>query len=184
MEMTLHKNGDHPRIRGEHVFQLMTKVPCPGSSPHTRGALRKTTTSASTTRIIPAYAGSTRRPRAITQRRWDHPRIRGEHDRGEALAVGPGGSSPHTRGALRSGAAFGVGDRIIPAYAGSTLMVHSSSHLIGDHPRIRGEHLLSVVVAKRPEGSSPHTRGARRRPSRLGRLRRIIPAYAGSTSWR
>ena len=50
--------------------------------------------------IIPAYAGSTRR--AI------------------AYPGGPGGSSPHTRGALPSRELFSLAVRIIPAYAGST----------------------------------------------------------------
>ena len=183
VEMTLHKNGDHPRIRGEHVFQLMTKVPCPGSSPHTRGALRKTTTSASTTRIIPAYAGSTRRPRAITQRRWDHPRIRGEHDRGEALAVGPGGSSPHTRGAPRPLAPSPLGSRIIPAYAGSTRTYAAGGPPARDHPRIRGEHRLKRARGLVHEGSSPHTRGALGATGAAAGVPGIIPAYAGSTAY-
>ena len=51
--------------------------------------------------------------------------------------------------------------RIIPAYAGSTARVTEQRALIGDHPRIRGEH--------------------RRRPHWLHDRARIIPAYAGST---
>ena len=52
--------------------------------------------------------------------RTDHPRIRGEHTCRSSPLETPGGSSPHTRGALTGlrGAADGV--RIIPAYAGST----------------------------------------------------------------
>ena len=50
-----------------------------------------------------------------------------------------------------------------------------------DHPRIRGEHTVDVGADRRRCGSSPHTRGARRRAiGELG-LGRIIPAYAGST---
>ena len=101
-----------------------------------------------------------RRRRAVSR---DHPRIRGEH-------------WSHY---LHIGGMFGI----IPAYAGSTirrslsLMDHlgSSPHTRGapktlptgaqateDHPRIRGEHPVRAGV------SAP--------------LRRIIPAYAGSTS--
>ena len=56
-----------------------------------------------------------------------------------------------------------------------------SRRLSWDHPRIRGEHFDLVGGGADDGGSSPHTRGARRRhrQSRLGR--RIIPAYAGST---
>ena len=91
------------------------------------------------------------------------------------------GSSPHTRGALLTAVDVDGGGRIIPAYAGSTPSASPKPASHRDHPRIRGEHFslfLSGVVAG---GSSPHTRGARRR--RRGRLGRpwIIPAYAGST---
>ena len=114
------------------------------------------------------------------------------------------GSSPHTRGALHPHEARPVGVGIIPAYAGSTSRspsargrsAGSSPHTRGalarpmrswqkyrDHPRIRGEHLLTlerhgIIVGIIPAyagstlactglecmrlGSSPHTRGARR----------------------
>ena len=56
-----------------------------------------------------------------------------------------------------------LGGRIIPAYAGSTVEPSEMLTAQKDHPRIRGEHghecLKSVLFA----GSSPHTRGARRR---------------------
>ena len=133
-----------------------------GSSPHTRGARAC--------------------PRHCRCRRWDHPRIRGEHahvvdvlvaDLGiipayagstpmpSPFASLPTGSSPHTRGARH-----GTRSRLRPRR---------------DHPRIRGEHPYpshhrdchggiipayagstlrlreSVLLS---EGSSPHTRGA------------------------
>ena len=52
--------GDHPRIRGEHAFHSFTTSYGPGSSPHTRGALGDAPPEDVDTRIIPAYAGSTR----------------------------------------------------------------------------------------------------------------------------
>ena len=184
---------DHPRIRGEH------------------GVLASYTPFFS--RIIPAYAGSTREftckycgkkgssPHTRGARTLlsvnldnaqDHPRIRGEHRYAHSIIF------------LRLG--------IIPAYAGSTtyasvmysLMVGSSPHTRGallaapvgvrleeDHPRIRGEHTLRLLLAMVPSriipayagstpeytaqhfvrsGSSPHTRGALRRAGR--RIRR------------
>ena len=52
------------------------------------------------------------------------------------------GSSPHTRGALNE-ARRDVGlDGIIPAYAGSTVLVDGVHNVARDHPRIRGEHLF------------------------------------------
>ena len=70
---------------------------------------------------------------------------------------------------------------IIPAYAGSTCAFLSLRDARGDHPRIRGEHLVvgngarlregiipayagstgvEVRVERVSQGSSPHTRGA------------------------
>ena len=177
-------DGDHPRIRGEHVLDgaavgavggiipayagstlVLPRSRCQswGSSPHTRGAQSL--------------------PGARQGGRGDHPRIRGEH--------APCGQ-PHV---VRLG--------IIPAYAGSTTpldchfaaVMGSSPHTRGarpdcfgnrrrsrDHPRIRGEHaprvgsrraVKGIIPAyagstgrslrsrRRASGSSPHTRGAR-----------------------
>ena len=157
------KPRDHPRIRGEHegghkatkftmgiipayagstLTQRARTAPPTGSSPHTRGAPRAT-------------GAGQRRGR-------DHPRIRGEHQvvhaqRAEARGIIPAyagstglsstartrftGSSPHTRGARLP--------RRRPRLPS------------GDHPRIRGEHLLPPLERAVDDG--------------------IIPAYAGST---
>ena len=112
--------GDHPRIRGEHPVRSAKGQSGPGSSPHTRGALRWRRPSYRRRRIIPAYAGSTSRRRRARGQAPDHPRIRGEHRHDPSGQVELEGSSPHTRGAprtLRRGRRPG---RIIPAYAGST----------------------------------------------------------------
>ena len=50
-----------------------------------------------------------------------------------------------------------------------------------DHPRIRGEHVLTVSTAEALEGSSPHTRGALNQKVLDSLGLGIIPAYAGST---
>ena len=72
-------------------------------------------------------------------------------------------------------------DGIIPAYAGSTMVLDVGSNTFRDHPRIRGEHETMQDASAMFTGSSPHTRGARnlrqQLPARIG----IIPAYAGST---
>ena len=54
------KDGDHPRIRGEHERPPAPAGGLPGSSPHTRGALMGVEAGDTQSRIIPAYAGSTR----------------------------------------------------------------------------------------------------------------------------
>ena len=135
-------------------------------------------------RIIPAYAGSTARPRSIVVGSADHPRIRGEHLVTIGSSMLPSGSSPHTRGArdLRRSRALLPG--IIPAYAGSTAPEAAGQDRKRDHPRIRGEHHLRQDGQLLGTGSSPHTRGAREYPARVQRTGGIIPAYAGSTRFR
>ena len=195
--------ADHPRIRGEHSGAARSSWRRRGSSPHTRGARPVRPRPGGAARIIPAYAGSTQegvcsitctpgssphtrgappgRPSTARIQR-DHPRIRGEHVTPSSLRPSPSGSSPHTRGARHAEHAFDRRDGIIPAYAGSThcRCQFPASHR--DHPRIRGEHRKYQQDKAWRSGSSPHTRGARRRRRTIGTFRRIIPAYAGSTT--
>ena len=153
--------GDHPRIRGEHRVDRPDVPQAAGSSPHTRGARRGPGPPRGPGRIIPAYAGSTSRKPPRRGRRWDHPRIRGEHldDVYSVLAVV--GSTPHTRGARGRPRVYPISSRINPAYAGSTALASHAMYTPRDQPRIRGEHPQSC------RWSSLDVR--------------IIPAYAGST---
>ena len=112
---------DHPRIRGEHPGSLRKGNRAMGSSPHTRGALDLDGFSPCGGGIIPAYAGSTGVISGQMDPARDHPRIRGEHS---PSFMEPGvsqGSSPHTRGARSGPPRKAALDRIIPAYAGSTV---------------------------------------------------------------
>ena len=153
-----------------------------GSSPHARGALLRLLNPRVAGGIIPACAGSTRRRRCRAPWPWDHPRMRGEHDRGTLMTSGGSGSSPHARGA-RVPRRRGIRARgIIPACAGSTAANWSRTRCGRDHPRMRGEHRIAADTPQLFVGSSPHARGApdlaHRPHARLG----IIPACAGSTS--
>ena len=152
---------DHPRIRGEH-----DSVPL-----STHFFLW----------IIPAYAGSTARRQAFRSAVSDHPRIRGEHwtpSLDQPLSLG---SSPHTRGAPHRRRRRRRWSGIIPAYAGSTAPTRRVSMPGPDHPRIRGEHLLTTPSSPWNTGSSPHTRGAPPHGGEDDDPGGIIPAYAGST---
>ena len=173
---------DHPRIRGEHVIGITHVSIWKGSSPHTRGARHGRTARALRRRIIPAYAGSTLGAICPSSTRTDHPRIRGEHVRRAGHARGRQGSSPHTRGAPSREIDVEPVDRIIPAYAGSTLVHAGLTPHIQDHPRIRGEHMSCSTRDNVTAGSSPHTRGARAGSGGVRPDPGIIPAYAGSTS--
>ena len=194
---------DHPRIRGEHVAYVLKDGQSQGSSPHTRGAPDLDLLKAEGSGIIPAYAGSTTTDRGRTVLVEDHPRIRGEHGRsrhpGRSLpriipayagstsspAAHPSSRSDHPR--IRGEHPGGTPDaaptrRIIPAYAGSTALDEAWIFFRADHPRIRGEHALALLLWRGEAGSSPHTRGARGGADVDARRRRIIPAYAGSTT--
>ena len=173
-----------------------------GSSPHTRGAPPRKHSTIATSRIIPAYAGSTRRCRWLSCPGRDHPRIRGEHNQEDPHPRRSRGSSPHTRGAPTSSHWPVTLSRIIPAYAGSTApLVAGPLAPMGSSPHTRGARGAEGVdravgriipayagstdsrirIASSRPGSSPHTRGARRPRPTGARGRRIIPAYAGST---
>ena len=173
--------GDHPRIRGEHCRLSLVSSTVAGSSPHTRGARRRSTRGFSGPGIIPAYAGSTGGVSPHLRRQGDHPRIRGEHSGAIVHCVAGAGSSPHTRGAPGQRRPHVLPARIIPAYAGSTKGRGSGRICAGDHPRIRGEHEGAGERIPERCGSSPHTRGALDGRAPAGHDHRIIPAYAGST---
>ena len=132
-------------------------------------------------RIIPAYAGSTTLEILADPSQRDHPRIRGEHLVTCISDARRAGSSPHTRGAPGFGAVVDPESGIIPAYAGSTEMLTCFLRSPKDHPRIRGEHSLFLLIQALRRGSSPHTRGARTEQVAHEPAGGIIPAYAGST---
>ena len=95
--------------------------------------------------------------------RRDHPRIRGEHWR----------PSPSRRGFCR----------IIPAYAGNTLVARRGAHrLVGSSPHTRGTP-RSAGTRTGGRGDHPRIRGEHVRGADLGvPAAGTIPAYAGNTS--
>ncbi|SUU07579.1 Domain of uncharacterised function (DUF2825) [Actinomyces denticolens] len=175
---------DHPRIRGVHGFSDDAVHGVSGSSPHTRGARDAVPPDFDIQGIIPAYAGCTLRRSASGTPSGDHPRIRGVHARRGGWSGAWLGSSPHTRGAPDRRPGAGGPPGIIPAYAGCTAIQRYGPAEFQDHPRIRGVHARDLQFVRRPEGSSPHTRGA----PNTGQLKipanGIIPAYAGCTRLR
>ena len=173
---------DHPRVCGEHALAGGTSESGKGSSPRMRGAPLGSVKVLALGGIIPAYAGSTSGAPPAATRRWDHPRICGEHHGRMRPARRFRGSSPHMRGALPIAYISEAVAGIIPAYAGSTRLMYFDVGYQWDHPRICGEHLVICTAPIYVRGSSPHMRGAPR-PTDTWLLRvGIIPAYAGSTN--
>ena len=135
---------DHPRMCGEHVEADGVGADGEGSSPHVRGAPNIRPLAGKGDGIIPACAGSTACQVALERRRWDHPRMCGEHHALRQSIIWQPGSSPHVRGALRPKPSTVPGFGIIPACAGSTYYSHCKSPILGDHPRMCGEHLILI----------------------------------------
>ena len=114
------RQGDHPRICGEHSEETNTTTTWTGSSPHMRGTLPRWCWWMSRPGIIPAYAGNTARLSRWPSRKRDHPRICGEHRYRMERHHVRWGSSPHMRGTLLNIHVSFPSCGIIPAYAGNT----------------------------------------------------------------
>ena len=174
----------HPRSRGENIRQLIHLLSCHGSSPLTRGKLRVRALGVRRRGLIPAHAGKTQMVGFNDAQREAHPRSRGENQSGLRSSRSGRGSSPLTRGKQPLERQARVDARLIPAHAGKTLRMMPRLSGVPAHPRSRGENIPDHWQGQRDLGSSPLTRGKRRR-SRLRHARRgLIPAHAGKTKTR
>ena len=167
---------------GEHHITSIMVQRNWGSSPHVRGARGCAAHVRTLTGIIPACAGSTFYGHVRQHRRRDHPRMCGEHGEVFNSQRIDRGSSPHVRGARSPEPSTWTRQGIIPACAGSTQWSHCIHGLLGDHPRMCGEHSGGSAVGNSIGGSSPHVRGALRNERENIGKNGIIPACAGSTS--
>ena len=91
------------------------------------------------------------------------------------------GSSPLTRGKQTIYTPDELAEGLIPAHAGKTDGDVMMCAIVGAHPRSRGENTPDTQGSATLAGSSPLTRGKRRRPHAHPKRRRLIPAHAGKT---
>ena len=133
-------NRDHPRMRGVHLSSYSDGVGLIGSSPHARGPPPGLDQGIKCLRIIPACAGSTSLTPSSGCTIRDHPRMRGVHPVLSDSSFALMGSSPHARGPLQLRSPVDGAFGIIPACAGSTVMVKNPTGYYRDHPRMRGVH--------------------------------------------
>ena len=152
-----------------------------GSSPLTRGKLRRRGCPRCQRRLIPAHAGKTARSRPQRPRCRAHPRSRGENGQDGHDEGAPAGSSPLTRGKLLQLQSCQNHERLIPAHAGKTMRSSIVSVTSGAHPRSRGENWHTVHVRYLILGSSPLTRGKPIYTTSAENSDRLIPAHAGKT---
>ena len=157
---TLGVSGTSPRARGKRVF------PHPGSP-----ALRN----------IPACAGKTPSCKSWGRPSSEHPRARGENARSPCCALSGTGTSPRTRGKQSGKPILSPTHGNIPAHAGKTEGEHGLVLKGEEHPRARGENLLTGVRSMYSGGTSPRTRGKLPVLDPYCLPPRNIPAHAGKT---
>ena len=172
----------HPRSRGENDPKKTNTADFEGSSPLTRGKHATEGPRTENQGLIPAHAGKTEVPTCTSGKMRAHPRSRGENGSLDESAHVLTGSSPLTRGKPTVTARAPARTRLIPAHAGKTTAASSGWPRSRAHPRSRGENYFCRPMSHENEGSSPLTRGKRRRISRNSRVLGLIPAHAGKTT--
>ena len=109
---------DHPRVCGEK-FQRSIRLPVrSGSPPRMRGKGVRHLCEMLFTGITPAYAGKSRYLMRKSGEQKDHPRVCGEKELRQAIAVQHIGSPPRMRGKVAMFCRAVRAHRITPAYAG------------------------------------------------------------------
>ena len=129
----------HPRVCGEHRLFASDPICQCGSSPRMRGTRKRARHEFPFVRFIPAYAGNTRTPRRKRRTPTVHPRVCGEHSKGNPHQQQATGSSPRMRGTQQLRLCIQSHYRFIPAYAGNTDAVKFRNTIAyGSSPRMRG----------------------------------------------
>ena len=130
----------HPRSRGENASVAASEEMFRGSSPLTRGKLRRIQRLSRGRRLIPAHAGKTVGVDNVGYGVQAHPRSRGENRRRRTSSRSSVGSSPLTRGKRMPVCVSDNRFRLIPAHAGKTLSSSTLRVTRWAHPRSRGEN--------------------------------------------
>ena len=170
----------HPRLRGEHFGGSARAARQTGSSPPARGTSSASSSANSNVRFIPACAGNIGVPLLGVRGASVHPRLRGEHHQGKAGGGDLYGSSPPARGTSAEAQLFLCQKRFIPACAGNIERTFAKLFLNSVHPRLRGEHSISLGPSTTRLGSSPPARGTFLVVVAPGDRLRFIPACAGN----
>ena len=171
----------HPRVGGENTRPAPQLVLGAGSSPRGRGKLNRLLQFGEIRGLIPAWAGKTRLLGWRPSRGRAHPRVGGENTVPGITCGRSAGSSPRGRGKPRIALVLRRRGRLIPAWAGKTLLNSAAPARVAAHPRVGGENRMPFSSGTSRFGSSPRGRGKQR--SRMhGRQKfGLIPAWAGKT---
>ena len=172
----------HPRVGGENPRWPRRRRPPLGSSPRGRGKRPDRIAWRLGRGLIPAWAGKTRMKTSWTWLTPAHPRVGGENARRAVDSLCRDGSSPRGRGKPPPALHAATTARLIPAWAGKTIVATAPGVVRSAHPRVGGENTTSHCVSSIGGGSSPRGRG---KPGSLMTVHmtvRLIPAWAGKTS--
>ena len=172
----------HPRVGGENERAREDAGIPWGSSPRGRGKRSTGLASSQPRRLIPAWAGKTRRSPPSARQPRAHPRVGGENVPYTNDGFGQRGSSPRGRGKRRSCDDHDVIEGLIPAWAGKTSGSRKTRDLSTAHPRVGGENVSLDKAGHGVFGSSPRGRGKQGDWSGLQRRVGLIPAWAGKTT--
>ena len=121
---------------------LLTHTTGGGSSPLTRGKRCGEAVGEGEGGLIPAHAGKTHAASRESLIRGAHPRSRGENLIGAVRTLVVTGSSPLTRGKRFELEESREDTGLIPAHAGKTWGIMSTSGRSPAHPRSRGENFV------------------------------------------
>ena len=125
--------GGEERTRGSELSW------CRGLPPRGRGRDYHLPWSSEFKRITPAWAGKSRRGRALPQAYQDYPRVGGEETTPACLRMAEKGLPPRGRGRAGEVTPKWALMRITPAWAGKRAEFPSDFALVQDYPRVGGE---------------------------------------------
>ena len=136
---------------------------------------------ASSSGLIPTYAGNTPRKKLLEQLPEPHPHVCGEHVASKSAIRSAAGSSPRVWGALIDAANGYPVTRLIPTCVGSTRSIFGLPFEQRAHPHVCGEHTLRSWAELSRRGSSPRVWGAQGHAGIQAHIPRLIPTCVGST---
>ena len=132
-------SGDHPRVCGEKVIQVVPPAPQVGSPPRVRGKVTPHHRVANDRGITPACAGKRRTTRTSGARYRDYPRVCGEKKKCYTKGGILPGSPPRVRGKGIKRGCHSYQCGITPACAGKRAGACARGASTKDHPRVCGE---------------------------------------------
>ena len=139
------QSRDHPRACGEKCWILSSNTPLMGSPPRMRGKAFGLVLYKVEIGITSACAGKSKHKWAVSNFRWDHPRVCGEKLRIVEVGRVKEGSPPHVRGKALNFGVFPFQKGITPRVCGEKLEgFKETARQLGSPPRMRGKELLAA----------------------------------------